>query len=292
MQVGLVLPMGDETKDNVPATFSAIRAMALDAESAGLDSVWVFDHLLMVSNDGPPTATWEAWSLLSGLAAATQTVKLGTVVLCNSFRHPGLVARMAHTVQEISGGRLILGLGTGWHKPEYDAFGFPFDHRVARFAESLEIIAPMLRDGTATFAGEYYTVRDCPLLPDRPAGKLETPILIGSGGGERMLGLVARWADAHNTAWYAMPDDRFFTVRDKLRAACEAQGRDPATVELTVGMMIGSEDKQVPANPGAVADAVSAWRELGVSHLICLALPTNRATVDVLLEGVALSPVA
>lgn len=290
MDVGLMLPMGDETKDNVPATFSAIRAMALDAESAGLDSVWLYDHLLMVENDGPPTATWEAMTLLGALAATTQTVKLGTLVLCNSFRHPGLVARMAHTIQEITGGRLILGLGSGWHLPEYRAFGLPFDHRVSRFAESLEIIVPMLRDGSATFRGDYYTVEDCPLLPERPSGKLSTPILIGSGGGDRMLGLVARWADAWNTAWYAGPSDRFFTLRDKLNAACERQGRDPATVEITVGMIIGSKEKQVPADPRAVADAVSTWREQGIGHLICLPLPTNRATVDVLLEGVALSP--
>src|SRR5262245_28191553 len=126
--------MGHESSNNVPATFSGIRAMALDAESAGLDSVWLFDRLLMVETWGePPEATWECWSLLSALANATQTVKLGTLVLCNSFRHPGLVARMAHTVQEISGGRLILGLGAGWHLPEYKAFGLPFDHRVSRF---------------------------------------------------------------------------------------------------------------------------------------------------------------
>lgn len=291
MEIGLMLPMGGETRDKaegeVPSTYPAIRALALDAESAGLDSVWLYDHLLMVEADAPATAGWEAWTLLSALAAATRTVRLGLLVSCNSFRHPALLARMAHTVQEISGGRLILGVGAGWHEPEYRAFGFPFDHRVARFAEALEIIAPMLREGRVTFHGRYYTVQDCPLLPERAGGPTPTPILIGSGGGERMLGLVARWADAWNTAWYGRPNERFAELRTKLRAACDAAGRDE--VELTVGMIVGGGEKRLPARVDAVAEAIAAWREQGIAHLICLPDPADRTTVDVLLEGVAVS---
>ncbi|MGE5827045.1 MAG: LLM class flavin-dependent oxidoreductase [Micromonosporaceae bacterium] len=291
MEIGLMLPMGENPRDgtggDVPSTFPTIRALALEVESAGLNSVWLYDHLLMVDGDGPPASGWEAWTLLSALAAATRTVRLGLLVSCTSFRHPALLARMAHTVQEISDGRLILGLGAGWHEPEYRALGLPFDHRVARFAEALEIIAPMLREGRATFEGRYYTVHDCPLLPERASGPARTPILIGSGGGERMLGLVARFADAWNTAWYGRPDDRFAAMRAKLRAACAAAGRDE--VELTVGMLVGAGPKHLPARADAVAEAVAAWREQGIDHLICLPDPADRTTVDALVEGVAVS---
>jgi alkanesulfonate monooxygenase SsuD/methylene tetrahydromethanopterin reductase-like flavin-dependent oxidoreductase (luciferase family) len=285
MQVGLMLPLGDEPGPGVPATYAEIRRMAQDVEAAGLDSVWVYDHLLSVEGDGPPTASWEAWTALAALAAATSTVAIGTLVSCTSFRHPGVLAKMAHTVAEISDDRLILGLGAGWHEPEYKAFGFPFDHRVDRFAEALAITATLLREGKASFDGRYYSAADAPLLPSRP-GRDPIRILVGSGGGERMLRLVARWADAWNCAWYGTPDEKFFAVRDKLHAACDAEGRDPATVELTVGMIIGAGERRVPREATAVADALAAWRDEGVAHVIGLPDPTDRAGVEVLVDGV------
>jgi probable F420-dependent oxidoreductase len=285
MRVGLLLPMGDEPTPGVPGTFTEIAALAGEVEAAGLDSVWLYDHLYMQVGDIPASASWEAWSLLSALAATTRRVTLGTLVSCNSFRHPALLARMAHTVAEISGDRLVLGVGAGWHEPEYRAFGFPFDHRVDRFEEALQVIATMLREGVVTFEGTYYQVKDCPLWPPRPAAA-PMPILVGARG-ERMLGLVARWADAWNTAWYAGPDERFAQAREGLRAACEVEGRDPAEIELTVGMLIGASDrKSTPRDPAAVADALAAWRDEGVQHLICWADPTDAAGVDTVTEGV------
>src|SRR6187401_571472 len=139
MKIGLIVPMGDELQAGVPQRWSDIKALAVAAEDAGLDSVWVYDHLLA---DGPEQAAespWEAWTLLTALAAVTSRVKLGPLVLCGPFREPGVLARMADTLQEISADRLILGLGCGWHQPEFDAFGLPFDERVGRFAEQLVI---------------------------------------------------------------------------------------------------------------------------------------------------------
>jgi probable F420-dependent oxidoreductase len=284
MRVGLLLPMGDEPAPGIPGTFTEINSFAGEVEAAGLDSIWLYDHLLMRDGEGPPTASWEAWTLLSALAATTQRVTLGTLVSCNTFRHPALLARMAHAVAEISGDRLVLGVGAGWHKPEYRAFGFPFDHRVDRFEEALAIIATMLREGVVTFEGTYYQVKDCPLLPPRKA-VAPMPILVGARG-ERMMRLVARWADAWNTAWYARPDERFAQARDGLRAACEAEGRDPSEIELTVGMLIGGgEGKNTAREPGAVADALAAWRDEGVDHLICWVEPTDAGGVDALTEG-------
>jgi probable F420-dependent oxidoreductase len=284
MRVGLLLPMGDEPTPGVPGTFAEINTLAAEVEAAGLDSVWLYDHLLMQDGDGPPTATWEAWTLLSALAATTRRVTLGTLVSCNSFRHPALLARMAHAVAEISGDRLVLGVGAGWHEPEYRAFGLPFDHRVDRFAEALHIIATMLRDGVVTFDGTYYQVKDCPLLPPRTAAA-PMPILVGARG-ERMMRLVARWADAWNTAWYAGPDERYGKARDALRTACDAEGRDPAEVEVTVGMLIGDGERQTRREAAAIADALVAWRDAGVGHLICWVDPSDATGIDALTEGV------
>jgi len=283
MDVGLMLPMGEEPGTGVPATYGEINRLALDVEAAGLDSVWVYDHLMMVERDKPPSGTWEAWTLLAALAATTRSVRLGTLVSCTSFRHPGLLAKMADTVAEISGDRLILGVGAGWHEPEYRAFGLPFDHRVDRFSEALHIIATMLREGRATLAGRYYSVQDCPLLPERPDRNV--PVLIGSGGGGRMLGLVARWADAWNCAWYGVPDQRFTDLRDKLHAACAAQGRDPSAVAVTVGVIIGDGERRVPRDAGAIAEALAAWQDQGVAHVICWPDPTDPAGVELLCAG-------
>jgi alkanesulfonate monooxygenase SsuD/methylene tetrahydromethanopterin reductase-like flavin-dependent oxidoreductase (luciferase family) len=258
--------------------------MAQEVEDAGLDSVWVYDHLLSVEGDGPPQGTWEAWTVLSALAAATSRVRLGTLVSCTTFRHPGLLAKMAHTVAEISGDRFILGLGAGWHQPEYRAFGFPFDHRVDRFAESIEITATLLREGRATVAGRYYQVQDCPLLPARADGG-RVPILVGCGGGERMMSLVARWADAWNGAWYGSPGPKFHELRDRLRAACAAADRDPAAIELTIGMIIGDKESRVPPHPDAIAEALGQWRDEGVAHVIGLPDPTDAAGVAALVDG-------
>jgi len=284
MEIGLILPLGDEPGPDVPASVAEVSAMASQVEAAGLDSVWVYDHLLSAEGDGPPEGTWEAWSVLSALAVTTSRVRLGTLVCCTTFRHPGLMAKMAHTVAEISGDRLILGLGAGWHEPEYRAFGFPFDHRVERFAESLEITATMLRDGRATVSGAYYSVRDAPVLPLR-AGGARVPILVGSAG-PRMAALVARWADAWNTAWYGLPGPKFEERYDLVRAACDEIGRDPSTIDITVGLILGEQAPRVPLNPDAIAEALGQWRDRGVSHIIALPDPTTPDAVATLADGV------
>src|ERR687893_2015533 len=176
--------------------WSDLAAIARRAEEVGFDSLWVQDHLLFRYPDQEPEGPWESFSLLAALAAVTSRVELGTLVTCVSYRNPALTAKIADTIDEISGGRLILGLGAGWHEPEYAAFGFPYDHRVSRFEEALQIITALLRTGHVDFQGAYYTARDCELRPrgPRPEGP---PILVG-GSGERMLRIAARYADAWN----------------------------------------------------------------------------------------------
>ncbi len=287
MKIGIVLPQGSSDGPGAIA-WTRIRDIARHAEAVGLDSVWAYDHLIfrlpdeqgVVAEDG----IHEAWTVLTAVAASTERIELGTIVLGTGFRPPALTAKMAATLDEVAGGRLTLGLGTGWHEPEYRAFGYPFDHRAARFDEALRIIVPLLRGERVTFAGTYHDVDDAVLIPAPPRptripgsaampGRL--PILIAAKG-ERVLRLTARWADAWNTAWFGLPDERFAERARDLRAACEAEGRDPATLEVTVGVTVAAgattiEQGGQAALPGRsvaeVARGFDAWAALGVGHL-------------------------
>jgi probable F420-dependent oxidoreductase len=260
--------------DGATPRWRDIVAMARLAEEVGFDSVWVADHLLIRGQEvkGP----WEAFSILAALAAATSRVELGPLVACAGFRNPALLAKMADTLDEISGGRLILGLGAGWHAPEYQAFGYPFDQRVSRFEEALQIISGLLRDGQIDFEGRFYTARECELRPrgPRPHGP---PILIGTRGA-RMLRLTARYADAWNgfySTFGNQPDGLVERIA-ALDAACAAVGRDPATLERTAsvylqsGPFVPTHDWSVAplsGEPQALAEALRAYAALGVSHI-------------------------
>lgn len=145
MKVGVILPMPEDGDTGETPRYPDIRARALTAERVGLDSIWCYDHLLYrFGEDAPTRGTWEIWTIMSGLAEATERVELGALVMCVPFRNPGVLAKMADTLDEVSNGRFILGLGAGWYQPEFDAFGIPFDHKVDRFEEALQIIVPLL----------------------------------------------------------------------------------------------------------------------------------------------------
>ena len=159
--------------------------MAGRMEEAEFDSIWVYDHFFLRWPERPTVATWECWTTLSALAQATTRVQLGSMVLGVPFRNPAVVAKMASTLDEVSGGRLILGLGAGWHEPEFSATGAPFDHRAGRFEEALKIICPLLRDGRVDFEGAFYSARESELAPRGPRAK-GPPIML-AGAGPRML---------------------------------------------------------------------------------------------------------
>jgi len=291
MKVGLVLPMSDDDGQGTPS-WPVILERARQAEAGGADSIWVYDHLLF-RLDEHATGIHEAWTLLAALAAATERATLGTIVLATTFRSPAVLAKMATTLDEISAGRLILGLGCGWHEPEYTAFGFPFDHRVDRFEESLRIIAPLIREGAVTFVGNYHRAEGCLILPRGPRERI--PILVAAKG-PRMLRLAAEHADAWNTAWFGMPDDRLAQRLADLRVACADVGRDPATLEVTVGVTVKAAGDSEWGRPGApasllgepdvVADALRAYAALGVGHVQLDVQPATAATFDRVLDGV------
>jgi probable F420-dependent oxidoreductase len=282
VKVGLVLPQAPQDGDG--GTWRAIAALARHAESGGIDSLWVCDHFLYRPDDGEEAGYQEPMVLLSALATTTERVELGTLVLATSFRPAGLLAKMAVTLDDATGGRLILGIGCGWHEPEYDAFGYPFDHRVGRFEEVLKVLVPLVRGERVTFNGNWTTARDAVLLP--PPSRPSLPILIAAKG-ERMLRLTARHADAWQTAWFGVPDERFAKRHDDLRAACEAEDRDPATLELTVGVDVseGDEGAHLPLDAAAIADGLAAWAAVGIDHLQIGMPMTTQATVDVVLDG-------
>ncbi len=269
MRIGYVLPMGDDTRPGVPATAPEILGLADAVESAGFDSVWTFDHLLTQEDGQPPAGTWEAWTTLTAIAARTRRVGLGVLVSCTGFREPIVTAKIAHTLHEISDGRLTLGLGAGWHEPEYTAYGIPFDHKVDRFAEAIEIIGALIRDGRSDFTGRYYRTVDAPLLPAVP-GRTRPPILVG-GRGPRMLSLIAAHADVWNAAWFGVPGEKFEAQRERMREACAAHGRDPQTLQVSVGVYVkedGTDGPGVPGDRAALTDAIAAWRAAGVDEVL------------------------
>ena len=273
MKIGIVLDISEGSLDGRTPTYRDLREMALVAEQVGLDSLWLADHLIYRFPNRAESGPWEALAMLSALAAVTSRITLGTLVVCTSFRPPAMLAKMADALDEISGGRFILGLGAGWYQPEYEAFGYPFDHLASRFDEALQIIVPLLREGHVDFQGQYYQVRNCVLRPrgPSPAGPR---ILIGARR-PRMLQLVARYADAWNTAWHtdtAIVKERY----EPLAQACTAIGRDPATIEITVGTEVrlqprkddGSQDNAISGTPEEIADRLQDFASVSNSHLI------------------------
>lgn len=283
LKVGLFLPFAP--------TWAEMRQLAERAEAVGYDSVWVMDHLIMRS-DSQTTPVWEGWSLLAALAAATRRVELGTLVVATSFRNPALLAKMADTLDEISGGRLILGLGAGWHEPEYRAFGYPFDHLASRFEEAFAIIRTLLRDGKIDHVGRYYEARDCVLLPrgPRPQG---LPLLVGAGR-ERMLHLTARYADLWNGNWYRTPDD----ATERLAAldrACTDVGRDPASLQRTAGIRFDIAAQSASPgglppldSPAAIADWLRSFAAKGFGHVQIRFDSLNLAAVETLAPALEL----
>ena len=291
MKIGLMLPLAEDETGG----FADLRAMAIAAEEGGLDSVWGADHLIFREDDDT-TGIHESWTVLTAVAAATSRVEIGPLVLALPFRNPALTAKMAAELDEVSGGRLILGLGCGWHQPEFDAFGYPFDHRVGRFAEGLEIVVPLLKGETVTFDGHYHQATDVELRP-RPIRGGGPPILI-AGKRPRMLELVARHADQWNAAWYGYPDEAH-ELRARLanlHAALSAAGRDPATLEITVGIFVAFDGAAADAPATAirgsldeVADALAGYQALGARHLIAHVFPRTPEAVRQLGEAAGIA---
>jgi alkanesulfonate monooxygenase SsuD/methylene tetrahydromethanopterin reductase-like flavin-dependent oxidoreductase (luciferase family) len=264
--------------------------MARLIEDAGFDSLWVVDHMLFRQPDQPPEGFWECTTLLSALAAVTNRVELGTLVICTAWRNPALLAKMAETIDEISGGRLILGLGAGYHQPEFERFGFPYDHRFGRFEEALAIVHRLLRDGYIdAFDGRFYQVRACELRPRGPR-RQGPPILIGSNG-HKMLRLAARYADLWNTYYSGTGNrvDGVLPLQARVDQACAEVGRDPATLERSATVLVGFEGhgpiygvvaEPVTGPPERLAEEFRAYARAGIAHLQVRVEPNTLSGIE------------
>lgn len=236
LKVGLFLPtMSVGLEGRIPR-WSDLRTAVRLAEDVGFDSVWVADELLWLFDDAPPVGNWEGWTLVAAMAAETQHVEIGPLVSCVNYRNPALLAKMADTVDEISGGRLVLGLGAGWSEREYRAFGFAWEQHFARFEEGVAIIHELLRDGVASVEGRYHRLHDALLQPRGPRGG-RIPMLIG-GSGRRTMRLAARYADVWNCLLVGRATAEAIPPRrEALDAACAEVGRDPATLSRSAAVM-------------------------------------------------------
>ncbi|MGH2679873.1 MAG: TIGR03619 family F420-dependent LLM class oxidoreductase [Actinomycetota bacterium] len=282
LRVGVQLP---EVEREV--RWSEYASMARAAEESGFDSIWVGDHYLYRGGGRPERGPWEAWTLLAGLSTITERVRLGPLVACLNFHNPAVFAKTAATVDELSGGRLVLGVGAGWNQTEFEAFGLPFDHRASRFEEAFEIVRRLLDGERVTFEGTWHRVRDAVLLP-RPSRR--PPIMIGSTGA-RVLAATLPHADVWNTwyDWYGNTAEGFATKVRELDEACERASRDPASLERSACVLIRLGDTgERPDEPGVVPlhgspDAIGASLraivDTGADELILVLDPITEAAV-------------
>ena len=286
LKVGIQLPEV-EREVRWPELLDMIRAI----EDEGFDSIWLGEHLLYRWPDRESRGPWEAWTLMAAIAATTSRVEFGPLVACTNFHNPAMLAKQATTIDEISGGRMILGLGAGWNETEFRAYGFPYDHRVDRFEEAFTIIRTLLSEGAIDFDGRWYQVRDCELLPrgPRPGGP---PLMIGSNG-PRMLRATLPYVASWNS-WYSDIDNRpagVAALRDRVDEACRDVGRDPNEVERTVAVLVrmpGGRGRQqgdyaqesTPPVQGAPAEIADTFREFAAEGIRHVQLVVDPITTD------------
>jgi alkanesulfonate monooxygenase SsuD/methylene tetrahydromethanopterin reductase-like flavin-dependent oxidoreductase (luciferase family) len=288
LRVGIQLPEIER-----PVRWPELAAMIGRIESLGFDSVWTGDHYLYRLADGSVDGPWDAWSVLAAAAAITSRVSLGPLVTPIGFYNPAVLAKKAASVDEISGGRLVLGLGAGWNQVEFQAYGVPFDHRVARFEEAFTIVRTLLREGEIDFTGTYFSARDCSLVPrPRPGGP---PIMIGSVG-RRMLEITMPYASAWNV-WHTDTGNSpagLAPLRARVAEACARVGRDPAGVEATAVVLVrmpGGKGRrqgdysQTPSEPlegssEAIAEELRGYARAGVAEVQLVVDPITLDSIE------------
>ena len=274
-------------------TWPSLLAFVRHTEEVGADSVWVCDHFGSNPPGRPSEGILEAWTVVAALAASTNRVGIGQLVMCASFRNPGLLAKMSVTADGIASGRLVLGLGAGWDDAEHRAFGYPTDRRVDRLEEALRIIGPLLRGEVVSFDGSYHVAREARLVP---APERTIPILVAAER-PRMLRLTARYADAWNTAWYGHADDRVRQRLGELATALDAEQRDPRSLRKTVGVFVVDpeiadaddlDDECLSGTVDALARALDAYDELGFDDVIVNLDPKTERSLDRLARAMSL----
>jgi F420-dependent oxidoreductase-like protein len=226
--------------------------VAKACEEHGVETLFRSDHYLSVEGRGEH-GSLDAWATVNALAAVTTTLRLGTLVSPATFRHPSELAKVVTTADHVSGGRVELGMGTGWLEAEHDAYGFPFPplrERVERLAEQLELVSQQWGDGPISFDGRYYSVRDLDALP-KPIQRPRPPLILGGRGGSRSLVLGARFADEYNSPFRTVAECA--ALRAALDLACRDQGRDPIPLSLMTGWLVGEDRAELLDRAGRLA---------------------------------------
>ena len=282
MKVGVQLPEAERV-----VRWPEYLAMARAAEEVGLESIWLGDHLLYRDDGREERGPLEVWTLLSAIAAVTERVTLGPLVACASFHPPGLIAKMAATVDDVSRGRLVLGLGAGWNETEYRAFGLPYDHRVSRFEESFEIVRRMLAGERVTLDGRFWQADDLVLMP--PPGR-RIPLMIGSNG-PRMLSIALPHVDWWNTWYnrYGNTVEGFAELNTLVTEAAERAGRDPADVRRSTAVLVEldpdavkrphSDKDSPPVTPDRLRAYLQALEDAGADEAILILRPIDEASI-------------
>jgi alkanesulfonate monooxygenase SsuD/methylene tetrahydromethanopterin reductase-like flavin-dependent oxidoreductase (luciferase family) len=278
VRVGVQLP---EVEREV--RWPELAAMARTAEECGFDSIWVGDHLLYRGDGRPERGPWDCWTTLAALAVVTERVELGPLVACTAFHPPGILARQAAAVDELSGGRLVAAFGSGWNQEEFRAFGLPFDRHVSRFEEAFTIIRRLLAGERVTFAGAFHSVDDALLLPP-PARR---PKLMIGANAPRMLSITLPHVDVWNTWFthYGNTAEGFAQHNAMVSEAAERAGRDPADLERSACVLVevdgaGERPRDVEAVPAAaLAGHLSALAAAGADEAILVLDPITEASI-------------
>jgi len=282
MEVGVQLP---EVERDV--RWPELVAIARSADAGGYDSIWLGDHMLYRGEDGRASAPWDAWTTLAALAASTEHVRLGPLVASTAFHPPGVIARMAATIDEISAGRFVLGLGTGWNEVEFRAFGIPFDHKVAQFEEAFTIIRRLLDGEQVTFAGRFHQTDEAVL---RPPPRRRVPLMVGSTG-PRVLAAARDHVDYWNYwyAWYGNSAAGFAELSRRVdgpfrRSACVLVAVEGRSIERR------ADEGSPPVHLSTLRRHLNELAEAGAEEAILVLDPINERSVATVAGVLGLSP--
>jgi alkanesulfonate monooxygenase SsuD/methylene tetrahydromethanopterin reductase-like flavin-dependent oxidoreductase (luciferase family) len=297
LHIGVQLP---EVERRVP--WPELISMARRAEAVGFDSIWLGDHLLYELAGGVHRGPWEVYTSVAALAAVTERVHLGTLVSSLSFHDPAMIAKMAATIDGISGGRFTLGVGSGWNRREYSAFGLPYDRRVDRFEEAFGLVRRLLAGEMITHHGEFHTLDRC--LIDPPSVREGGPLLMVGSNSPRMLGITLPYVHQWNVWWsiFGNTPEGFAAVVADVRERTAAVGRDPDEVEATacvylqlpggvgrvMGEFAGREILPVTGSAQDIAAVLARFAEAGAAHVQLVVDPITEAAIDALGDVLAL----
>ncbi len=289
LRVGVQLP---EVEREV--RWPEYASMARAAEEAGFDSIWVGDHYLYRGDGRPERGPWESWTVLSALAAITERVRLGPLVASLAFHNPAVLAKKAATLAEVSGGRLNLGVGAGWNRTEFHAFGIPFDHRASRFEEAFEIVRRLLDGERVTHEGRFHSVDDAILVP----ASHHRPRLVTGTEGERLLRATLPHVDGWNT-WFddiGNSPEGFAAGNEHISTIAREVGRDPAEIDRSCCVLVSvdpsaNERPVDPAYPPVALDGLDTHlrqiAEAGADEAILVLSPITEASIRTVGETLA-----